>query len=179
MTEHLADPGKRKAQHLLATEVIELVHGPEEATKTQNAHRAMRNPTLNSLTQKSSETETPTSTQTTRLPKSLVHNTPFSRILYHAGLVPTKSEGARLITKGGAYIAQTSSTDNEVDTLDFVPIKAQQPHEVESLIKDGLLIIRLGKWKVRVIEVVEDHEFEKTGEDAPGWVEFKEVFLGR
>lgn len=160
ITQHQKNPGDRKAQHLLASEVIELVHGPEEAAKTRAEHQAMRNPTLASLSQTpnpetepgSAEQTTP-STQRIKLSQLLVYNTPFARILYHAGFVATKSEGARLIAKGGVYVA----SGNDEGKFTFTPIQAQQVLQAgESLVHDGLLILRLGKWKVRVIEVVED-----------------------
>ncbi|KAK4507628.1 hypothetical protein PRZ48_001363 [Zasmidium cellare] len=168
MQQHTQDPGKRKAQHLLAAEVLELVHGVEVAAKTQVEHQAMRAPTVASLLRTSS---TDAETQRTKLPQSLVHNTTFGRILYHAGLVATKSEGSRLVSKGGVYVASPSKTQD--GELSFTQIKDQQPSDVEDLIVDGLLILRLGKWKVRVIEVLQDEEFDAENGDAPGRTEHK------
>lgn len=158
MIEHRADPGKRIAQHLLASEVLELVHGPEEAIRTREEHETMRRPTVASLmNQNAGNTDTQqaaAANQHIALPKSLVLDAPFSRILYHAGLVATKSEGARAISKGGAYVATyTQGTESE---LNFVPIKDQRPADIASLSIDGILILRLGKWKVRVIKVLDD-----------------------
>ncbi|CAK4033450.1 Tyrosine--tRNA ligase, mitochondrial [Lecanosticta acicola] len=175
MVEHRADPGKRKAQHLLAVEVLELVHGPEEASKTRSEHQVMRNPTIASLSEKSQTT--PTSgqsldSQRIRLPLSLVHKAPFGRILYHAGLAATKSEGARTISKGGAYVASVSrvAAPGKEGELNFVTIKDQSASD---MITDGLLILRIGKWKVYVIEVLPDDQFDAQGRDAPGWMEYK------
>lgn len=178
MSEHSQDPGKRKAQHLLAAEVLELVHGAEIAAKTQAEHQAMRTPTLASLSRQSNselDSESADLTQRTKLPRSLVHDTPFGRLLYHAGLVGTKSEGARLISKGGVYIARAdrNATDSRNGELNFTQIKEQQPSEVASFVVDGLLILRLGKWKVRVIEVVPDEDFDAGKQHAPGWDELK------
>lgn len=165
MQEHKADPGKRKAQHLLAGEVLELVHGPEEASKTRAEHQSMRAPTLNSLSKPAGSSGESTaggdqSAQRIQLGLSQVHNVPFARILFHAGLVGTKSEGARTIAKGGAYVAvpagSSKTTSGDGEGLDFVPITSDRPADAQSLVMDGLLILRLGKWKVRVIEVVED-----------------------
>ncbi|SMR44438.1 unnamed protein product [Zymoseptoria tritici ST99CH_3D1] len=180
MIEHAADPGKRKAQHLLASEVLELVHGPEEAVKTRAEHQSMRKPTLGSLASSSADAASDQSAsgaqaaQRTRLPKSLVYNTPFGRIFYHAGLVSTKSEGARLVTKGGAYVATPGEQSaDQSGGLNFVQVKDQQPAEIEGLVMGGLLVLRLGKWKVRVIEVVDDADYESSGQSAPGWTDFK------
>ncbi|EME88897.1 uncharacterized protein MYCFIDRAFT_27144 [Pseudocercospora fijiensis CIRAD86] len=181
MEAHRSDPGQRRAQHLLASEVLQLVHGAEEAAKTRSEHESLRAPTLASLG-RSSESEdglasANNAAKHTKLPKSLVYNTPFSRILYHAGLVGTKSEGARLIGNNGAYVATASrqSTISNEGQLEFVQIKEQKASEVPDLVVDGLLILRLGKWKVRVIEIVEDSDFDADGRDAPGWKEFKET----
>ncbi|PPJ59827.1 hypothetical protein CBER1_10635 [Cercospora berteroae] len=172
MTEQRKDPGKRKAQHLLASEVLELVHGADIAKSTRAEHEASRNPTLASLT-RSTDADQPLAQDTAsriKLPKSLVHETPFSRILYHAGLVGTKSEGARTISRGGVYVATAASQSTlaEGGQLQFVPLQKEQ--HVNDVITNGLIVLRLGKWKVRVIEIVNDADFEG---DAPGWEEWK------
>ncbi|EMC94894.1 hypothetical protein BAUCODRAFT_59578, partial [Baudoinia panamericana UAMH 10762] len=177
MAAHMQNPGERKAQHLLASEVLELVHGREEAERTQREHHALRSPTLSALKSKSQDGSEHASAQTVRivLPASLVYNTPFSRILFHAGIVPTKSEGARLVQKGGAYVGGSSANVHGLqpggtgEGLSFSAIGDQKTREVKNHVNDGLLIIRVGKWKVRVIEVVEDAAFEAKGLDAPGW----------
>lgn len=179
MQQHMADPGKRLAQHLLAREVLNLVHGPEVARATEKQHRLFRKPTLASLTTKSDSTSTTvadateSAAQTEKyiLPKSLVVNTPIPRILYHAGLAPTKSAANRLIQSNGAYIGAPSGPDS---VLDFTSLKEMDVAAVTSLVEQtGILVLRVGKWKVKVIEVVDDVDFEAKGLDAPGWAEFK------
>lgn len=178
MLEHDTDPGKRKAQHLLASEVLELVHGRDAALKARAEHQASRNPNLIlSSKQESGADESQTAEQLAAanriyLPQSLVHNTPFARILYHAGLVPTKSEGARLIAKGGVYLA-SSATSNDGQGLFWTQIKDQRAEDAIGLVADSLLLLRVGKWKVRVIEVVDDDRFAFKGLDAPGWDEWR------
>ena len=184
MVEQRKDPGKRKAQHLLASEVLKLVHGPEEAEKTREEHQAMRNPTFASVskigtsnTKQSIATQgDPTANNHIKLPSSLVHNTPyvFSRILYYAGLVESKSKATRLIAEGGAYIASTPSVKGEgdQDSLTFTPIPVDQRSDVGHLLTTTM-ILRTGKWKTRVIEVIEDEEFDAAGLDVPGWSEWK------
>ncbi|KAK5130383.1 hypothetical protein LTR08_002175 [Meristemomyces frigidus] len=185
MTEHSADPGKRKAQHLLASEVLELVHGREEATKTRSEHQALRNPSIASLGQRNDGStrvgsqSTSSGSERTVLPSSLVLNTPFSRILYHAGIVPTRSEGTRLVSKGGAYVATTATSTPVLEDgsgeLHFVQLKDQKPEGLQQYLMNGMLVIRVGKWKVRVVEVVEDAEFDARKLDAPGWLEWKNM----
>lgn len=181
MAEHAAEPAKRKAQHLLASEVLELVHGREQAAKTRAEHQALRSPRLSTLAQSVGDraSDADGNQQRTVLPTSLALNTPFSRILYHAGIVATKSEGARAIAKGGVYVAGPSLTPTDgnvgTDDLRFVQLRDQKPGDVMSFVIDGMLIFRLGKWKVRVVEVVEDAEFDARGLTAPGWEEHKAI----
>lgn len=161
MEEHNADPGKRIAQHLLASEVLEMIHGREEAEKTRSEHQMLRKPSLASLSSQATvggDQLVGQDVNRITLPKSNVLNTPISHILYRAGLVKSKSEGSRMIEKGGLYVA---SNDDNAD-LNFVKIKDQSAEDVASLLVDNLLIFRLGKWKVRVIEVVDDDLLDHT-----------------
>jgi tyrosyl-tRNA synthetase len=179
MTAHTADPGKRLAQHLLASEVLELVHGREVAELTRGQHQAMRNPSLSGQSQLQGER--------TILPRSLVAGTPFTRILWHAGIAGTKSEAARLVKSGGVYVADSvsgsgSESEAQASESKFAPIKNQKPEDLESFTRDGLLVLRTGKWKVRIVEVVDDETFEKSldgGEAPPGWEEWKSTSAER
>ena len=156
MSEHNADPGKRRAQHLLAFEVLEMVHGRQEAEKTRARHQSMRSPSLAALFNRTINTTGEEALEQNidriRLPVSQVLNTPIAHILYHAGLVRSKSEGARTIDKGGVYVA---SNDGSAE-LNFVKVKDQTARADAGVLLDNLLILRLGKWKIRVIEAVED-----------------------
>lgn len=161
MNEHKKNPGARRAQHLLAGEVIELVHGPEDAAKARDEHQVMRKPTIASISGQPNSSagaeardHASAVSQRIRLPHSLVYDTPLSRVLYHAGLVASKSEGARTVAKGAVYaaIARPESTN----TLEFAPVKDLQASQTRDLVQNGVLVLRLGKWKVRVIEVVPD-----------------------
>jgi tyrosyl-tRNA synthetase len=175
MAAHTADPGKRLAQHLLASEVLELVHGREVAELTREQHQAMRNPSLSGQSQLQGER--------TILPRSLVAGTPFTRIMWHAGIAGTKSEAARLVKSGGVYVADSASgSGSEASESKFSPIKNQKPEDLESFTRDGILVLRTGKWKVRVVEVVDDETFEKNldgGEAPPGWEEWKATSVER
>jgi hypothetical protein len=109
-----------------------------------------------------------------KLPASLVLEQPLSKILWSAGLVSSRSEGQRLINNRGAHIGSTSDRSGRDmgDGLSFAPITSWKPHETSGFIIDGnLLILRVGKWKVKIIDVVSDEEYEKTGLTAPGWKE--------
>lgn len=184
MAEHVADPAKRKAQHLLASEVLELVHGRDEAEKTRDQHQSVRQPSLAALSKQSKTTDanelSTLASQLVLLPSSLVLNTPFSRILFHAGLVPTKSEGSRLISKGGAYVAEAAVSENSknaerADHLTFIPLRDQKPEQVKDYVFDGILMLRVGKWKTRIVKVIGDADFDASRLEAPGWDEWKKT----
>ena len=108
------------------------------------------------------------------LPRSLVVDQPLSRILWSAGLVSSRSEAVRLINNRGAHIGSTSDRMGRDmgDGLSFAPISSWKPYETSRFIIDSnLLILRVGKWKVKIIDIVSDEEFEKSGLTVPGWKE--------
>ena len=62
------------------------------------------------------------------------------------------------------------------DDLQYTPIKTSFPQATEKyLINDDLLILRKGKWQVKIISIVPDEEFAKMGiKDVPLWAEVSE-----
>ena len=187
MDEHAGDPSKRHAQHALAQDVIEMVYGEPEAKDAEAQHRMLftgrsgqKEPSSghedwsNSL----NKTAPPTTSNSTPpvntvLPMSLVYDQPIARVLYSAGLVSSKSEGHRLAAKQGAYIgSRADGTGRMRDDLTFTPVKLLPPYRTKDYIIDGdLLILRVGKWKLKVVKIVSDEEFERRGLKAPGWKE--------
>lgn len=202
MIQHSADPSRRIAQHLLASEVLELVHGAADAEKARKKHEQMRKPTVKSLkkrtppaeqsekeevepvkkpttkastsevfseddiahetvTDEVSEAEDPgISEQRIMLAESKVLGLPFAHILHNAGLAASRGEGTRMINAGGVYVARRSEEEGSED-LNFVPVKGVPDGvKVEELLIDGQLVLRLGKWKVRVMEVMEEGLFD-------------------
>jgi len=174
LEQHSHNPTQRKAQHTLAFEVLALVHGEEAALRTAEQHRKMRRPTLDSLvtdSQRISDSTTVSQTEDgkvveapstrSRLPYSLVNKSRISCILYHAGLVETRQEGARLVKSGGCYIgARPKGHDEKTDELEFTPVD-DKPLDMGQLMANGnILVLRVGKWKVKVIEVVSDDDFD-------------------
>lgn len=59
------------------------------------------------------------------------------------------------------------------EDLTFSPVVENQ-NPAEALV-DGLLVLRVGKWKVRIVELVEDEvlERERNGESVRGWEEWR------
>ena len=59
------------------------------------------------------------------------------------------------------------------DSLSFTPIKTWDPSKTKDYLLEGsLLVLRVGKWKVKIVKVVSDEEFLKMGGNAPGWDRF-------
>ena len=209
MEEHNKDQSKRTAQHKLAYEFVELVHGLASAHEAEEQHRKFFgqkisvtdlrapakgenkstgeagystdiSPSLNKYAPQSN-VENMGPTRIT-LPESLILGQPPSRILWSAGLVSSRSEGQRLINNRGAHIGSTSDRAgrNMGDGLSFAPISGWKPDETSKYIIDGsLLVLRVGKWKIKVIDIVSDEEYEKTGQTAPGWKELGGSDAGR
>ncbi|KAI5194827.1 tyrosyl-tRNA synthetase [Aureobasidium subglaciale] len=176
MAEHKADPSQRKAQHLLAREVVDLVHGPEEAENTQKQHTFSRRPNLQALQSKAVNSKE--SLNRLYLPHSLVHAKPPARILYHAGLAKSNSDGTRMVNSGGAYVGSQSEEKEPTSEgeLKFRPLKGITASMVTDMMeKSNVLVLRTGKWNVKLIEVISDDEYEQKGLSAPGWEEFKEA----
>ena len=111
------------------------------------------------------------------MPRSMVINQQLSRVLFAAGLVSSRSEGHRLIAAKGAYIGSVAGPEYRTmpDHVEFTPIKNWTDEYINKfIINDNLLIVRAGKWRVRVIKIVDDAEFESLGLDVPGWRDWKE-----
>jgi tyrosyl-tRNA synthetase len=168
MTEHIKSPEKRVAQHRLAREFVELVHGPEEADNAERQHRFMfsqSNPKLKDILKGRPDVV---------LSSPLVLDQPFSAVLFRAGLAGSKSVGARLIKKKGAYVLLPSSSDADDEEASFTQIETIGDH----LVRDyhilravdsarQTLVLRSGKRKICIVEIVSEDEFMKRGLDAP------------
>ncbi|CAJ2499672.1 Uu.00g025250.m01.CDS01 [Anthostomella pinea] len=193
MTQHSQDPPKRHAQHALAYEVLALVHGQNEADAVRKRHRQMfsKGPVDASQTQtseESSETEffppkgTPADANRAgsfrvdiQLPESLIKGKSIGRILYAAGLADSASDGHRLVTNQGAYIGGSpgrkafEAKEMREGELTFTPVKNWFPQETSNYLIDGkLLLLRRGKYFVRVVEMVSDEEWAASGQSYHG-----------
>ncbi|GMB00605.1 tyrosine--tRNA ligase [Pelosinus sp. IPA-1] len=108
------------AKKILAFEVTNLIHGSEEAEKAQQATEAL-------FSGAGALDNAPTVSITTNMLGNKIID-----VLAATGIVPSKSEGRRLIQQGGLYIG-----DNKVTDLDFI-ITAD-------LFENHSLLIRKGK----------------------------------
>ena len=200
MEEHVKAPSKRVAQHRLAREVLAIVHGLKIAKEAEEEHRALftRRSSISGLNTAEQgnkpldryqiyDTTTPTSNadkvpfHNVVLPRCLVYNQPISKVMYHAGMVASRSEGHRMVVNKGVYIgSRPDATGRMDDQLKFSPACNWDGQETEKCILGGdSLIIRMGKWKVKVIKIISDAEFEAGGFSAPGWTEEKTEDPGR
>ena len=189
MEEHHKAPHKRVAQHKLAHEVLNLVHGEKIANEAEQEHRELfgrisvtqahtdddgSHSTDNSNDAVPSLNKSIGPTQSLILPKSLVYGQRMSHVIYHAGLVPSRSEGHRMVTSKGVYLgARPGGSGTMGEQVDFSPAANWEGKETEKYIIGDMLIIRVGKWKVKIIKVISDEEFEERGLSAPGWKEDK------
>ena len=196
ISEHQVNASKRIAQHKLAYEVLCLVHSVVDAKEAQIQHGELftRSPTLQQLITSNSSIDSPENSKpelmsnslnkmapiTTAhnspslnitLPASLVVAQPIARVLYSAGLVSSRSEGHRLCAQEGAYVASRPADQGTMgDNLEFTPCKNWLPAATTTHIIDGkVLILRIGKWRMKIVHIVSDEEFEAKGLAAPGW----------
>ena len=193
LKQHDLDRGQRIAQHKLAKEFLEMTRGLTEANEAEKQHRRMfsRTLTVSDLRNESQErtpgetahygtstsSESPTQINAAnapsvriKLPRSLVCNQSIVKVMHSAGLVSSKSEGQRLAVSKGAHIGSKSSGGEMGSSLTFQPITTWKPEDTEKFIIEGnLLILRVGKWRHKIIEIVSDEEYERLGLTCPGW----------
>jgi tyrosyl-tRNA synthetase len=205
MKEQNNDPSKRVAQHALAREFVELAHGPLEAQAVALQHLHLfrprsstaqptpapatpqvpanyaRSPMAGFWNPQSGNRHAPQTNFANLgaprviLPKSLVYNQHFHKVLYSAGLVSSKSEGHRILAKASAYVGSRPGDSGQMsDDLAFTPIHVWPAEKTQQYILDGnLLILKLGKWKMKIVNIISDEEFRERGLSAPGWDELE------
>jgi tyrosyl-tRNA synthetase len=87
----------------------------------------------------------------------------FPSVLQRVGLVGSRSEGHRLVANRGAYVAcDTRSDALDADHLTWRPITSPVRGAPAAHVKwegeNGLLVLRSGKWNVRIVRVFSDPE---------------------
>ncbi|KAH7001471.1 hypothetical protein EDB80DRAFT_722342 [Ilyonectria destructans] len=175
MVEHQKDPAQRSAQHALAFEVVSLVHGSQRALEEAKQHEFRfggKLPHVINEPPESSGIITPNNAPRSdiKLPRSIMKKSP-ARILFASGLATSSSDGQRLVTQQGAYIAaQPGQTRGLVPgNLSWTPMKAWFPEDTARyLIDDRMLILRKGKHNIRIVELISDEEWDASGEIYPG-----------
>lgn len=175
MEKHRANPQERKAQHALAFDVVSLVHGSERAVKEAQQHEFRFGSRLSGIAKEPSPDSgiiTPNNAPRSdiKLPRSIMDLSP-AKILHACGLASSSSEGNRLLSQQGAYIAAQPGQKRGLvpGNLSWTPMKAWFPEETAKfLIDERMLIMRKGKHNVRIVELISDEEFKKSGEIYPG-----------
>ncbi|EJT80375.1 tyrosyl-tRNA synthetase [Gaeumannomyces tritici R3-111a-1] len=177
MREHEADPRERVAQHKLAFEVLTLVHGVEVARRAKNDHATLhgKDSTPIQFTHDPEVHATPTNMAGSiqmQLPKSLVEQGNVARILFAAGLASSVSDGNRLAIQKAVYIGgRPGKARGPMNSgqLDFKPVSLWFPQETQQfIVEEKLLILRKGKHRVRIIELLTDEEYAASGQTYPG-----------
>ena len=210
MIKHSQDKSKRVAQHLLASEFVELIHGRAEAARTKEQHEksfgkevsidslredadaaAASTTQTNDTNKTDSETTVPGDWNNSlnkyarpthrenapslhlMLPRSVMMGRSFPSILHSAGMVSSRSEGHRLIQNQGCHIGGRAGEKKRAspmgDSLSFKPIQQGEALNEHDHIVDGeLIILRVGKWKMKIIKIVSDEEYAQSGQTCPG-----------
>lgn len=187
MEEHKETPEQRKPQHMLAREFVELVHGREEAKQAEEQHRALFSRPSSQIPQSASakvdrsrplnravDPKAPISTwhnmpsTHVTLPRSLVETAPMSKIVYEVGLANSRSEGHRMMTNKGVYVgARSAKHIGPVpieDEVKYIPVQDTRPGvAMQYVSSEGLLVLRIGKWNVKICRIVDDEEYERSG----------------
>jgi tyrosyl-tRNA synthetase len=175
MEEHRANPQERKAQHALAFDFVSLIHGTEKAVKEAQQHHFRFGSTPSGIVKEPTEetgivTVNNAPRSDIKLPRSIMDLSP-AKILHACGLASSSSDGQRLLSQQGAYIAAQPGQKRGLvpGNLSWTPMKAWFPEETAKfLIDERMLIMRKGKHNVRIVELIDNEEFEKSGEIYPG-----------
>ncbi|KIX00438.1 tyrosine-tRNA ligase [Rhinocladiella mackenziei CBS 650.93] len=202
MNEHETDHSKRVAQHKLAKEFVELIYGLDAAEQAESEHRQLFNPnlTVDDITKRLAEADSakPAGTEKStfthpslnvraqpmrlhdnaptrvKMPRSLIYHQSLPYVLWAVGLVSSRKEGQRLIGAGGVYLGANADSKGGMDnSLNFTPAKAGGWEEYSKYIIDkNLLILRVGKWRLKVISIIPDAEYVESGLSCAAWEEF-------
>lgn len=184
MDTHMQDPPKRVAQHLLAWEVLSLVHGTQIANETQMQHRSIYGAEKTDVTPSSpSDPKKPLQENLTisdmpridiQLPRSVLSMS-LARIMFAAEMSTSISDADRAIKAGGVYLGGAPSAKvlepRSMNPLQLVfqPTRAWDPAlNAKFLIDDRILLIRKGKHNVRCIEFISEEEWKKLDASFPG-----------
>ena len=126
----LKDSEINKAKEVLAFEVTKIVHGEEEAIKAQNAAKSL-------FGERNNEGSIPTTVITN---EEINKGIDIITLLQTCALIPSRSEGRRLVQQGGVKI-----NDEKIEKLD---ITINTNH-----VKDGYIVIQKGRKTFHRIEI--------------------------
>lgn len=161
MARHRMAPHLRQAQHALASDFLELVHGSEISQKTRQQHEQLfhRNSNTTHVTLKefkfSAADYLQSNPANVRLSHHQVHGQTLARILRDCGIAESVSEGRRLVSQQAIYHARLPQGSPTLDqATPFIWMKCQADVPVEDYImSDRIMLLRKGKTNVYVVEV--------------------------
>jgi len=136
-----ADPGSRRAQRMLAHDVVALVHGESEARAAEEASRALFTEGIRHLPE-STLVSVLADAPSTTLPRASVEGAGVIDLLVRTGLVSSRNEARRTIEGGGAYV-----NNRKVDSVEAT----LAPDE---LLYGRYLILRRGKATQHLVQVI-------------------------
>jgi tyrosyl-tRNA synthetase len=186
VAKHMESPSQRIAQHALAGNFVELVHGVDEAAAAERQHRLIfgKGPTAVDVSSKYPDgnaraaaagiiTHNNKPNTDLKLPRSVIYQKSIGKILYATGLVESASHGHHLANAQGAYIGGKPDQKTKKPMLDgiisWAPIKNWVVEDTSKyLIHNDLLLFRKGKHNVRIVQVVSNEEYALSGESYPG-----------
>ncbi|KAF9349038.1 tyrosyl-tRNA synthetase [Mortierella sp. NVP85] len=111
MEQHNAEPEKRIAQHALAKETTELVHGAEAVPKALLATQVLFGSSLDKVKGQELIEAFENDPRMMSLEKPNVAEMSLDRIASESGLCSSKSEAKKLIKSGGLYINNVKVSD--------------------------------------------------------------------
>ncbi len=127
------EPNKRRAQNALASQVTELVHGPEVTRKVRLAAQALFSEDILGLDPEVIEIAIADAPTISVSAGSLAQGVGLVELFCDAGLTRSRSEARKVIEQGGAYLnnARVHDVDAEVTS--------------EDVLAGGVLLLRRGK----------------------------------
>jgi tyrosyl-tRNA synthetase len=186
VAKHMESPSQRIAQHALAGNFVELVHGVDEAVAAETQHRLIfrKGPPAVDVSSKYPDgnaraaaagiiTHNNKPKTDLKLPRSVIYQKSIGKILFATGLVESASQGHRLANEEGAYIGGKPDQKTKKPMLDgiisWAPIKNWVVEDTSKyLIHNDLLLFRKGKHNVRIVQVVSNEEYALSGKTFPG-----------
>jgi tyrosyl-tRNA synthetase len=131
-------PEKREAQNALADALCDLVHGPEATSKAKRSAQVLFGGSLEGLSNTDLE-EIFAEVPSTSYERTKLSGMAFLDLLAETKLVPSKGEGRRLITNGGAYLNNERVTDAQLKISD-------------AALASGMLVLRAGKKQYHLVK---------------------------
>ncbi|KAF9195061.1 tyrosyl-tRNA synthetase [Haplosporangium sp. Z 11] len=111
MDQHNAEPEKRIAQHTLAKETTELVHGVEAVSKALLATHVLFGSSLDKIKGQELIDAFEHDSRLVTMDAPLVSEMSLDRIMVDSGLCLSKSEAKKLVKSGGFYVNNIKVTD--------------------------------------------------------------------